>query len=339
MTRRILAAFVVAGLVGGMIEFFGTHWDIWFHFTFGRDSLFSNPHLLMLTGMFVMLAVGTIALLKARRSQDPLFRRAAALMAVVGASQIAALAIDEGWHRLFGQDAFIWSPPHLMIIFGFTASMAMLTAIAAGLAERSRLWNAGVAAAGALTLGAFFILLAESSAPGTRTVTAFLEHHRTQTHPHVAPWLALLMAPPMATMLFAMVHRLAGQGKRGAVLVVSAGALYTAIAWLPNLLLDGRRGSPEPPMLVVAGALVFAAAIALGGERRAWVGALLAGPALWTVERLLQTHYAWAAGYNSWVAMALSIGASLLALRTGDRVGERLKPLLARAITAEERAM
>jgi hypothetical protein len=36
---------------------------------------------------------------------------------------LAALPIDAAWHAAFGRDAVLWSPPHMLAIFG---SLALL---------------------------------------------------------------------------------------------------------------------------------------------------------------------------------------------------------------------
>lgn len=44
----------------------------------------------------------------------------------------AAFGLDELWHRTFGLDVTLWSPPHLLIIVGAGAALFAVTAIIAG---------------------------------------------------------------------------------------------------------------------------------------------------------------------------------------------------------------
>lgn len=112
-----------------LIYLFGGSWDIQWHITVGRDSLFIPPHLLAGLG-FVLecglaLSLLVIESLQARWRQRPsdsvqIGAWAAPLplwgMLVGYASTLVAIIADDLWHRSFGLDARLWSPPHLALM-------------------------------------------------------------------------------------------------------------------------------------------------------------------------------------------------------------------------------
>jgi hypothetical protein len=100
-------------------------WDIQWHVLIGRDSFWIPPHLITYAGVsaavflsFGMLfwetwrGTGDMRVLGLRGSRG--FQLAAWGIAVT----IIAAPIDDFWHRLFGIDVTLWSPPHLMGILG-----------------------------------------------------------------------------------------------------------------------------------------------------------------------------------------------------------------------------
>lgn len=124
---RLRVLFSVALLK--LFNFIGGAWDIQWHVAIGRDSLWIPPHLMVFLAFVSGLAIIVVmiayesALASAGhavphaagrgRLRAPgayfgiLFGYAAALLAGV---------IDELWHRVFGIDATLWSPPHLLIM-------------------------------------------------------------------------------------------------------------------------------------------------------------------------------------------------------------------------------
>jgi hypothetical protein len=113
----LLASKVVTG--------WGVQWDIQWHVVIGRDSFWIPPHLITYAGVsaavFLSFGVllwetwrgtGSARVLGLRGSRG--FQLAAWGIAVT----IVAAPIDDLWHRLFGIDVTLWSPPHLMGILG-----------------------------------------------------------------------------------------------------------------------------------------------------------------------------------------------------------------------------
>jgi len=121
LKRATLWALLASKIVTG----WGVQWDIQWHVLIGRDSFWIPPHLITYAGVsaavflsFGMLfwetwrGTGDMRLLGLRGSRG--FQLAAWGIAVT----IIAAPIDDLWHRLFGIDVTLWSPPHLMGILG-----------------------------------------------------------------------------------------------------------------------------------------------------------------------------------------------------------------------------
>jgi hypothetical protein len=124
-TLSLKRATLWALLASKVITGWGVQWDIQWHVLIGRDSFWIAPHLMTYAGVsaavflsFGMLfwetwrGTGDVRVLGLSGSRG--FQLAAWGMAVT----ILAAPIDDMWHRLFGIDVTLWSPPHLMGILG-----------------------------------------------------------------------------------------------------------------------------------------------------------------------------------------------------------------------------
>jgi hypothetical protein len=149
-------------LAGASTALVGGYWDDAFHTEVGRDTFLSRPHLAIYlgvaavgAGLAVWLAVSARAVGWRAAQADPLLRLAALSVLVT----LASGPIDDGWHRAFGRDAVLWSPPHVLGIVG-TGCLAL--ALLAQLARDERVWpQATRAAVGGLALAAFAFLVVE----------------------------------------------------------------------------------------------------------------------------------------------------------------------------------
>ena len=161
-------ALSIAGFVGVLIAMaiggWGVQWDIRWHVLIGRDSFWIAPHVMTYAGVTLsaLIAFGMLAREYAhgRRSRGWL------LAAVGMALTIAAAPIDDLWHRLFGIDVTIWSPPHLLGLAGAHVNLlgAMLVAVELWPAG-SRMRAIGVLIAGTLLLGTCYVTVD----PGVQT--------------------------------------------------------------------------------------------------------------------------------------------------------------------------
>ena len=123
--RAALWGALAAKLVGA----WGLGWDIQWHMTIGRDSFWIAPHLMIYGSVVAGLALGWGVLAYEWWRGIPSTRgfRLAALGLVL---VVLAAPIDDLWHRLFGLDVTLWSPPHLLALFGSAVSTLGCLAIA-----------------------------------------------------------------------------------------------------------------------------------------------------------------------------------------------------------------
>ena len=155
-------------LVGKAIAGIGVGWDIRWHIVIGRDSFWIAPHVMTYAGVAVAAILSFGVLLwdtwSGRAAPSPSRLRLAGLVGTRGyhlawwgiALTILAAPIDDLWHRLFGIDVTLWSPPHLLGLVG-----AQLNSIACLLIARevwpARSWarQVALALAAVLLLGGF----------------------------------------------------------------------------------------------------------------------------------------------------------------------------------------
>ena len=171
----------------------GLGWDIRWHSTFGRDSFWSPPHLLMYSGIALagFLCIGVVLLdtWRYRRGAPGvsdattwpvlgIFR--APLGFVVAGCGLAVLLFaapfDNWWHELYGLDVTLWAPFHVMGLIGaFIAGAGLLYVFAAlgaqarrlGLNRRHVLGFSGPDWATLLTLSGLLTLLVTAAQPAT----------------------------------------------------------------------------------------------------------------------------------------------------------------------------
>src|SRR5437667_10245479 len=128
--RAALWVLLGANLLAG----WGVQWDIMWHVLIGRDSFWIPPHVMTYSGVtlivlasFGVLALDTLRRLLAGRAPEGtecvlgLSGTPGFLLASCGiALTVLAAPIDDLWHRLFGIDVTLWSPPHLLGLLGVT---------------------------------------------------------------------------------------------------------------------------------------------------------------------------------------------------------------------------
>ena len=168
LRRTAVWALLVAKLTAG----WGLGWDIRWHVLIGRDSFWIPPHVLTYASVAaaVVVAFGVVAVETwlARGGRAPADTvRVAGLVGTPGfhlvwlgmALIILAAPIDDLWHRLFGIDVTLWSPPHLLGLAGAQVSTLALLIVAL------EVWPAGSRArvvalfiAGAFLFGTFAVI-------------------------------------------------------------------------------------------------------------------------------------------------------------------------------------
>lgn len=267
LTLRVTGGLIA--LLGALISFFGTSWDIQWHALIGRDRTLIPPHEMMLTGITLSgIAALTVIMTEtiwARRyrgmaQQGPLF---AGLLAgplgayIVGYAALnaaVAFPLDTYWHTLYGIDVTLWAPFHIMIISGM-ALMAFgsvyLLASAAHLAARlharkiERSAYAGMIGAFAASLSLFTLLVAEGSGPDRSVSLGFVSFS-------LFPVLAgLLLGCMLGGAVYALPRKWVATSVVGVsflfVLIDQLG-VPPALTWLMHIeQLTYRAGHSNPP--------------------------------------------------------------------------------------------
>ena len=151
--QRLALGLIV--LLGSVLFFLGTSWDIQWHIFVGRDRTLIPPHQMMLTGV----ALSGIAALAAVIIETVWIRRNALLAKyttsfaesfhgslgayIAGFAALnaaVAFPLDAYWHALYGIDVAIWAPFHVMFVMGMAIvalGAAYMLVSAAHLAARA----------------------------------------------------------------------------------------------------------------------------------------------------------------------------------------------------------
>ena len=128
-----------------------TYWDIATHVDGGRERFLTPPHIALYSGVTIALAVVSLAMLADRFGSGATLRQAVlhpfrgvrAGLAAAGtglAIALAAAPLDNAWHEIYGLDITIWSPPHLLAIFGISGSILGLAMLVAPVSGHHRPW-------------------------------------------------------------------------------------------------------------------------------------------------------------------------------------------------------
>ena len=118
-------------LVGKLLGAWGLTWDIQWHLLIGRDTFWIPPHLMMYSGVTAGFLVAVLVLALDTRDRRRGVRQRG-LVTMLGLTStrgihlaawgvallLLAAPIDDLWHRLFGLDVTLWSPPHLLGLLG-----------------------------------------------------------------------------------------------------------------------------------------------------------------------------------------------------------------------------
>lgn len=113
---------------------FGGQWDVNWHLYVGRDWFWIPPHVLIYSGvaaagLIALIVTGWYSLYGPTRTKGEwglLGVRAPVGFALIGLGALAMVAsapFDDWWHRRYGIDVTIWSPPHLGGVVGSTVTL------------------------------------------------------------------------------------------------------------------------------------------------------------------------------------------------------------------------
>ena len=231
------SAFLAAVVAGFLASLGGTYWDAGWHTVRGRDEFLSPPHLLLYGGISLLGAVFALRALAVARAHGvrDMLKVASLRLGLVGASvTLAAAPIDDAWHRMFGRDAVIWSPPHMLGVIG-TLAIAAAVLIEIRAAGPSRRWFEPLAGA---------VLLASCLVP-------VLEYDLDV--PQFSPTFYLPVVATSASFAFALIR----YGASGSYPATRAAAVYTAVIAALGIVL-GAFGYPAPALPLLLPAAVAA---------------------------------------------------------------------------------
>ena len=170
LRRRALWALLAAKLVGG----WGVGWDIRWHLVIGRDSFWIAPHVMTYASVVVVCAISLGVLVVETWRREPVARPDSVSIAGLRGTRgfqltwwgmaivILAAPVDDLWHRLFGLDVTLWSPPHLLGLAGSQVGNLGGLLIALELYERGWKRQLALATSGVFLLGTFYIVVDQS---------------------------------------------------------------------------------------------------------------------------------------------------------------------------------
>jgi hypothetical protein len=227
-------------LAGNLIAGWGVQWDIQWHVQVGRDSFWIPPHVMTYGGVAIVVLVsfGVLArdtLRHLTSGQVPRgTTRLAGLTGTPGfylascgiALTVLAAPIDDLWHRLFGIDVTLWSPPHLLGLFGVTVNtLACLLIVREAYPARGWARYAGLVIAASMFFGSLGVALRPTGR------LAFLYGGISF---YSYPILAALLLP------MALVAAARLTGRRSAPLVVLAIAIVVGLigVWIARVGFD-----------------------------------------------------------------------------------------------------
>lgn len=240
---------VLAGLVGAAAALAGGFWDDAWHTDRGRDAFLIAPHIAIYAGVALIgaaLAVRIIVVLRRAGAAAVLGDRQLLLAAASVAVTLASAPIDNSWHRAFGRDAVLWSPPHML---GIAGTLALGAALLAGAGSRKLLGPV----VGALVMAAASFPVAE---------------YETDVPQFAAVWYLPALALGTAV-AFALVTLTAGD--RGWPRTRAAAVHLLFMLAVSGFLLAAGFGAPQLALLLVP-ALAADRADAWAWPR--WAGAL-----------------------------------------------------------------
>ncbi len=318
---------IIAGLVlAGAMRLAGVYWDIAWHIDLTRDTFFSPPHLLIYSGVLLTLTIFTYPVLRA-------WLRGAALDLPLGwrllglgaATIILAAPFDELWHRLYGIDVTIWSPPHLTgILAGLLALLGLVTFTAewagARLSARPRWLDLLYVHYGGAALAGVTVILAEfefrATFEGTRIYAAAFHGFEPLLYPAIFGGLGVLTLVAVARLV---------DFPGGATAAAVWFTVLRLLVWAELSALG--RTVPDLPLIVPAGLALDAVLRFTGGRL---FGALAAGAAAGAVlGYFVRPPYGDVAAISSVLAAA---AAGVFGALVGDALGRSIRGLSERKV-------
>lgn len=118
--RGVYTIITLAAIFSALLFIYGVYWDISYHKVIGRDTIWIPPHLMIYTGILIILFATLLGLWNARKIHSPFSKKIFfALWLILGSIilQMSSAPFDAWWHEAH-DNAAVWDPPHLVLIFG-----------------------------------------------------------------------------------------------------------------------------------------------------------------------------------------------------------------------------
>ena len=281
----------------------GVYWDISWHITIGRDTFWTPAHLLIQAGALLAALPSAYIIFRTTLVHDSEFAATsvrvlgfrgplgAFICAWGGAAMLLSAPFDDWWHKAYGLDVKIVSPPHTLLAIGFEA--IILGSAVFILRERNQ-------TTGALDQRLqYLFLFVGGSLLALTMMGRFAYTDRSQMH-GAAFYLAVSIGPPL--WMEATGH---ATGRRWARTVIAS--IYTASFLLGLWAFPLFPGEPRIgpvyqhvthmvslgfPVLIVAPALALDLLAPKMSRLGRWRRALVAG--LVFVSALLAVQWPWA---------------------------------------------
>ncbi len=97
-------------MIAFLFKMAGSSWDVSYHFRYFRE-LTQLPHIVNIIGFIIIVCVW-IYFFRHRKEID---KEVFALMSIGVTITFLGIPADDWWHRTFGIDLTIWSPPHMVL--------------------------------------------------------------------------------------------------------------------------------------------------------------------------------------------------------------------------------
>jgi len=325
MERRTgYAGWSVLGAASGLIllgvAMVGLYWDVAWHVDYGRDKqVLTPPHILILTALTGLMVVAVVAIAVATATAADVRLRfgrwrvptSALLLLVFRAGGLVAFVLDDLWHKAYGVDLSLLSPPHL----GLLAS-GSLSAVALWLMLREGRTESGPTPAGralhVITLASMLIAFSTYQGEFDYGVPLF----SVQLLPVLLVAAAALALVPARLVI----------GRGGAIAVVLT---FLALRGAVTLLIAAMGHTvPHVPLYLPAAVAVELAARWVGTDRSLRFGltsaalvATLGFAGEWAWQAIVGHHHLAAAAWPlvGSLAVAAAVGGAVLGAAMAGR--------------------